>query len=96
MRAFDMIFREGYYYKKAGCFVSGIVPAEPIQSNMFDLVDRTQESVVSNVLDVVNKRYGRDSIRLGVQGVKREWRLRQENLSQRFTTRWDELLVVKV
>ncbi len=96
MMGFDMIFKEGYLYKKAGAFVTGIVPSEQVQDNLFDEVDRSVENTLSDTLDRINSRYGRDFIRLGVQGTKKEWRSRQEHLSQRFTTRWDELLTVKI
>jgi DNA polymerase V len=35
-------------------------------------------------------------VRMAAQGFDRKWKLRQEKLSPCYTTRWSELLTVKV
>jgi DNA polymerase V len=45
-------------------------------------------------MDAVNHRWGRQTLRMASQGYKSPWAMRQENLSPRYTTRWDEILVV--
>ena len=42
-------------------------------------------------VDRINGRFGRGSIGLGLAARTAEWRMRQERLSPRYTTRWREL-----
>lgn len=42
-------------------------------------------------IDRINERYGRGAIGLGLAARAAEWRMRQERLSPRFTTRWQEI-----
>jgi DNA polymerase V len=89
------IFQSGLLYKKTGVIVSGISTENHIQGNLFEGANNSRLKKVSKVTDSLNIRYGRDKVKLAVQGNKKEWKLRQENLSPRYTTRWDELLKVK-
>ena len=49
-----------------------------------------------DVMDKLNTQMGRDKIRLAVQGFDRKWRLKQERLSPCYTTRFTDILTVKV
>ena len=42
-------------------------------------------------MDGINERFGRGSIALGLTARDAEWRMRQERLSPRYTTRWRDL-----
>ena len=96
MMALDRIFRPGYNYKKAGVIVGEIVPANQIQKSMFDQVlDRTRNNKLMAALDSINGKMGQDKVRFAAAGFGREWKLRQEKKSQRYTTCLDELLTVK-
>jgi DNA polymerase V len=47
------------------------------------------------ILDGINQRYGRGSLRLAAEGVDRSWRMRRGNLSPCYTTDWSGLAVVR-
>jgi DNA polymerase V len=82
-------------YKKTGVIVSGLSSQTFVQGNLFEGVNNESFKQLSKVTDVLNNRYGRDAVKLAVQGNSKEWQLKHENLSNRYTTRWDELLKVK-
>jgi len=46
------------------------------------------------VMDQVNKRIGQDKIKLACQSLDRTWKMRQERLSPRYTTRLSEILTI--
>ena len=96
MRGLKIVFREGYTYKKAGIMVSGIVPEDEVQMDLFAMDEkrRTLERKAMTALDQLNRRMGRDTVKVGKQGYNRSWHLRQERRSRRYTTRWEELLDV--
>jgi DNA polymerase V len=92
--ALRSIFRAGMHYKKAGCIVQGLVPEKEMQVALFDPVDRDRGRVVMTAIDAINSKQGRDRVRIAAQGYARTWRLRSENLSPAYTTRWSELMPV--
>jgi DNA polymerase V len=96
LHALSYIFKPGLRYKKAGVIVDGLIPAQHVQANIFDVLDRKKNNHLSSTADVINKKYGKDSLRLAVMGTGKEWNLRQENLSRRYTTNWNEIMRIKV
>ncbi len=95
----ESIFREGYNYKKAGIIVSGLTSENFIQNNLFDEVgkiSRDKFNIAAQTLDRLNKIMGRDVVRYAAQGVDRVWRLRQERLTQCYTTQWNDLLTINI
>jgi DNA polymerase V len=95
--ALKAIWRNGYAYKKAGVIISGIVPENEIQLD-FDvsMTDVDKHKRLMRAMDALRGRYGHGAISVGTQGTANTWRLRQERLSRRFTTCWEEVLEVAV
>ncbi|MBN1618432.1 Y-family DNA polymerase [Candidatus Dojkabacteria bacterium] len=93
----DDILSSGVAYKKAGVCLSGIQEKDSLQFGIFDPClqssSRFNEKLI-NSIDKINKFWGRDTIKLAVQGVNNRWRMLREKLSQRYTTDWLELPVV--
>lgn len=97
--ALEMIFREGYEYKKAGVIVTGIVPANSVQQNLFDWIDRVKQTHIMKAVDGVNKKMGRNTIKFAVQGYQNSstsWQMERNRLSPCYTTKWDELWTITV
>lgn len=94
LKALDLIFKPGYRYKKAGVFVTDVIPANNLQGDLFHTVNQEKYGKLMGVVDEINKMMGRDTICFAVQGIDRKWRLRQDKLSPSYTTRWDDLLVI--
>ena len=82
-------------YKKTGVIVSGISSDTFVQGNLFEVGSNEKYKSISKLADELNSRYGRDKLKLAVQGNHKDWKLKQEKLSPRYTTQWDELLKVK-
>lgn len=62
---FEAIFREGYHYKKAGVIVSDFVPDNERITSLFDQDFDEKHVPVMKAMDFLNKKYGKDKIRLG-------------------------------
>jgi len=95
LKGLKTIFKKGLMYKKAGVIVSGISSQLYVQGNIFEGANMQQYNKLSKATDEINLKYGRDKVMLGSQGNRKEWHLKQEKLSPRYTTRWNELLKVK-
>ncbi len=101
LSALKKIFRKGYLYKKAGVIVSDIVPNNGVQQNLFEEKDVGKMKNLNSVLDSINAKYGRDALRIAVQGsfegrdVDQKWSMKREHLSKNYTTDIKEIINIK-
>lgn len=88
------IYWEGFEYKKAGIIVTSIVPKTQVQQSLFDSSDRAKHGKVMDVLDIINQKMGKHTVKFAVQGMIKgaAWQQKQKNLSPCYTTRWDQVL----
>lgn len=95
MEALQRIFRKGYEYRKAGVMISEMVPAQWTTGRLFD--DETLERFrrVMPVVDMLNKRYGRDTVKLAGANPKGGWRTKAAKRSPRYTTMLAEVPLIK-
>ena len=93
-RGLAAIWRPGFRYKKAGVIFLNLCPAAKVQGGLFDTPDIPARQRLLRVVDQLNARYGRDTITYAASGRKRPWKLRSDQLLQRYTTSWEELLRV--
>jgi DNA polymerase V len=93
--AFDKIFRPGYRYKKVGIWLSDLVRPHAVQQHLFDPDPQPRHTRLMQVMDQVNHRYGKATLRTASSGFRREnWKLKQESLSPRYTTCFSEIMEV--
>jgi DNA polymerase V len=91
LKALELIYKDGYNYKKTGVIALELIPAPSVQMGLFDGVNRKKEETLMQALDNINVSYGRDAVRYSVQGYGKEWKLRQEHLSPCYTTHFDQI-----
>ena len=89
------IFKDGYHYKKAGVMVMGIAPYSERQLSVFE-GENTKDAKLLDIVDSLNRSIGNDKIKFGCQALDRTWKMKQEKLSPRYTTKLDEILTVKI
>ena len=93
--ALKHIYRQGYGYKKSGVRLSRISPASAVQGSLFDTIDRTKHKALMETIDRINAEQGRESVKLVSQGSVSD-HTNREHLSPQYTTRWEDIMVVKV
>ena len=91
----DKLYEKGRLYKKAGVMLSGLVPDETIQGNLFVPEKENGKRLLMDMLDNVNFAMRDDMVKFAASGTKRDWKMRMELRSPRYTTRWEEMYVVK-
>lgn len=95
LQALQRIFKHGYHYKKAGVVVMDIVPENEKQFSLFENSDPRHEPLMK-AIDNINKRFGKQKVRLGSQDTKRIWKMKQERLSPKYTTDLNDIIIVKI
>lgn len=95
LEALKKIFKEGYYYKKAGVIITEIIDNKAIQTNLFDkVVNRDKQQRLMQVVDHLNSGFTKNTLHLAVQGIDRKWQLKQELLSKHYTTNFDDIITI--
>ncbi|UYZ83680.1 Y-family DNA polymerase [Entomomonas sp. E2T0] len=93
------IYRKGYLFMKAGVMMLDLTDKDIEQFDIFsasqDSEERQKSDTLMNTIDSINRKMGRDTIRIGGIRQNAAWSIKRDLLSKRYTTRWDELPVVK-
>ena len=92
------IHKPGYKYQKAGVILLDLAPAGRRQLSFLEPSgeEKMRRDALMRVMDRVNTMHGRGTLTLAASGLgKKEWHMRQERRSPRYTTSWAELPVVR-
>ncbi|WP_047608532.1 Y-family DNA polymerase [Rahnella aquatilis] len=95
-RCLEAIWKEGYRYQKAGVMLGDFYSQGVAQLNLFDEnPPRHNSQKLMGVLDYLNAKKGRGTLYFAGQGIRQQWQMKREMLSPRYTTRYQDLLVIK-
>lgn len=95
VQAIRAIWQPGYNYLKTGVRVTGIIPENEVQYNLFTKYEHSREQKLAGLMDDLNGRYGRGTLRLAVDSLERKWAMKQEYLSKQYTTDWKDIIVTQ-
>lgn len=93
------VYRKGYLFMKAGVMMFDLTNKDIEQFDMFsapqDSEERQKSDTLMNTIDSINRKMGRDTIRIGGIRHNAAWNIKRDLLSKRYTTRWNEIPTVK-
>lgn len=92
--ALDQIFLEGYHYKRAGVIVMELSNEKQHQLKLFVEANPKHKELMK-VMDKLNGDNSERLIKLASQDLERTWKMNQNHLSPRYTTRINEVIRVK-
>ena len=93
LRGLYKIYQKNIGYKKAGIILLDLKPVKNRQLNFFNnKIDRDQNLMAA--IDKMNMRFN-NKIKLATQDLNETWKMKQENLSKRYTTRLDEIITIQ-
>lgn len=95
VEAVGRIFRDGYRYSKAEVLLMDLRQPGEFTDDLFSIVQPVTSEKVMSVLDEINGRWGRGTLRAASIPADPDWAMRRELLSGSFTTRMDQLWTVK-
>ena len=85
----DYIYREGFDYQKAGVTLCNLISKDKMQGNLFN--DTIAHSRMK-IMDTINQRW-KGKLKLGSEGVTKEWEMKAQFKSRNYTTDWDQLMI---
>ena len=89
------LYRPGFRYRKGGIMLTGIVKGYK-QLDLFSLSTAKEDKVLMAGLDLINKKWGRNTIQYGMtKAADKPWSMQQSQKSPAYTTKWLELPIVK-
>ena len=91
----ESLYEQGKAYKKAGVMLAGLEPDESIQGNLFATGSQKYQRLLMDMMDNINFSMRDDVLKFAASGLARDWKMRQELRSKRYTTRWEELHEVR-
>ena len=89
------LYKANFNYAKAGVMLGELVPAAGVQTDLFSQTQLSSKSAdLMIAMDKINRKMGKESIKLASEGFKRPWKMKQENKSPSYTTMWEDIPVI--
>ncbi|MCC5792726.1 MAG: Y-family DNA polymerase [Legionellaceae bacterium] len=92
------LYQPGMAYKKVGVMLGDFIPASSLQLDLFDQPHGeawSKKERLMSLIDQINHRFGRHSIKLAAEGYDTSWAMRSAMRSPCYTTSWSDLAVVQ-
>ncbi|QXZ13054.1 translesion error-prone DNA polymerase V subunit UmuC [Pseudomonas sp. AO-1] len=93
--ALDRVYRAGFSYSKAEVMLLNLCQPGEYTDDLFAISQSTEASRVMAVLDEINGRWGRGTLRPASVPSNPDWGMRREMMSQSYTTRLDQLWEIR-
>lgn len=96
-KALEKIYKPGYKFKKAGILLAELVSEQNVQYDLFipTYLD-SKKQLLMKAVDKINKNWGNFTIRTASEGTEYTWGMKQSKKSNRYTTCWNEIPIVRV
>ncbi|MNE57129.1 DNA polymerase V subunit UmuC [compost metagenome] len=91
----ELIYRPGFAFSKAEVLLMDLRQPGEFTPDLFAPVQPERASKAMAVMDAINARWGRGTVRPGGVPVAPDWGMRRELMSQSYTTRLDQLWLVR-
>jgi len=76
LKGLELIFREGYKYKRAGVMLTELAPVQTLTQRLWDNEHYERMRRLMETVDGLNAKFGRDAVRCGLFEKEGKWRTR--------------------
>lgn len=87
----ERVFRPGFNYSKAELMLLNLCQPGEHTDDLFAITQPAAATRVMKVLDEINGRWGRGTIRASIVPSNPDWGMRWEMMSQSYATKLDQL-----
>jgi DNA polymerase V len=95
IQAVDRLYRPGFRYSKAEVLLMDLRQPGEFTDDLFAEIQPQTADRIMGVLDEINARWGRGTLRAASVPADPDWAMRRELMSQSYTTRLDQLFTVR-
>ncbi|UVL32983.1 translesion error-prone DNA polymerase V subunit UmuC [Pseudomonas sp. B21-041] len=92
--ALDRVYRPSFKYSKAEVLLMSLCQPGEFTDDLFAASQPAESTKVMAVLDQINERWGRGTLRAASVPSSPAWAMRREMMSQSYTTRLDQLWTI--
>jgi DNA polymerase V len=85
---------ENIKFKKAGVIVTEFIPEDQKQFQLFE-EENPKHLALMKSIDFLNNKIGYKKVKLAAQNLNLTWNMKQNHLSQKFTTNFKDILEIK-
>jgi len=89
--AVERVFRPGFKYSKAEVMLVNLCQPGEFTEDLFATTQAAEATNLMTVLDKINERWGRGTLRSAGVPINPDWAMRREMMSQSYTTKLDQL-----
>ncbi|SHH68537.1 DNA polymerase V [Chryseobacterium oranimense] len=93
--ALDKIFIDGPKYRKAGVITGTFVPETERMTSMFDIDYHEKHTPIMDAMDLMNSRLGKQKVKLASMDVQTTWKMDQKHLSPKYTSSFNESIILR-
>lgn len=97
-KGLQSIYKKGFLFMKSGVMLLDLKAKDDYcQSDLFipDISETQKSEQLMKTMDYINQKMGKNTIHLGGIRQTAAWQIKRDLLSQRYTTRWEELPFAK-
>ena len=95
-QALEEIFHPGHAYKRGGVLLGELVDISAFQPDLFTEQNMEKEKAVMNLVDSTNHKFGYSILQFAAEGCHSAKKSHRKLRSPCYTTRWDELLTIRI
>lgn len=95
IKCLKQIYQAGFEYKKVSVMLMDLISDEGVQQDLFFEVDYEKPDKIMKVMDKINLKIGKNKLFIGAQGVERNWKMKRNKQTPRYTTHWEEIPIVR-
>ncbi len=91
VEAVERVFRPGFKYSKAEVMLVNLCQPGEFTEDLFATTQSAEATKLMTVLDKINEKWGRGTLRSAGVPINPDWAMRREMMSQSYTTKLDQL-----
>ena len=100
LQTLKRIYRPGYRYMKGGVMLVEMQPCCVEQLQLFPIETAASAGMIPRqrlmtVVDSVNAKTGRGTLRLASEGIRHSWQMKRERITPAYTSRWSDIAVAR-
>ncbi len=92
-KCLQRIYKKNYVYHKVGVMLLDIQLSN-MQYDLLNSILNEKKERLMQAMDALNLKMGKNTVFIAAEGIKREWLMKFNRRSPRYTTRWNELPTV--